>query len=263
MPVKTAPNTRRRIGGLPKLPSTVAETPTVVDALNVFTIMEAERDISCFDGLPGTGKTTAAGFAASRSEKVDWRYCMLPQRATPRAIAEALYVAVFQHKPPAGERLATDLLLDRLVSGDIGLIADEVHHVGLAGMQQLRHLWDKAADEGEQFPLLLVGCGVHQTLEQAAEVRTRIARWVNFDRIADPDSVAAIASSLHPRLAVTSQDVLDRINERIAGYNIRGWHQFAKHIDWATGDSSKGTKPKPLTGADVRKVRSLMHGGGQ
>jgi hypothetical protein len=175
--------------------------------------------------------------------------------------AEALHVAeegVFQHKAPPGERAASNLLLDRLIDGDIGLIADEVDHVGLPGMQQLRHLWDRAAGQGGSFPLLIVGCGVYQTLENADEVRSRVARWVSFDRVDDPADAAIIAAALHPRLAASNPPVIERINERVAGFSIRSWEQFAEHIDYLSSTDPAAKKPKGLTGDDVRQIRTMM-----
>lgn len=145
-----------RAGILPPLPGNVGQTFALQKAVAAFRIMDAELDITCFDGPAGTGKTTACSYAAAESRRT-WRYCILPLRTNPKNLTAKVYEAVFQRSARGTERQMTNMLVDRLCEGGIGLIADEIHHVGLAGAQQLRYLWDQAARQSAPFPMLLVG----------------------------------------------------------------------------------------------------------
>jgi hypothetical protein len=238
------------------VPSAIGRTEPLERAAMAFRLMEAERDISCFDGPPGSGKTTAAAVAANESA-LSWRYCVLPLRANPREITAAVYTAVFNRDADGTERQMSTVLRKRLMDGDIGIIADEIHHCGVTGAQQLRYLWDGASISGSPFPLLLIGANVREQLSKAEEVRSRVARWVRFDQITDPDDIRAIATALHPRLGACSDEVLARINDVITRRSIRNWHQIGKHVKHLP-DSQKDTKnPKPLTATEIKYLRDL------
>ena len=256
MTIQTVP-LLSRAGALPPVPSHVAQTLAVQQATNAVLIMDTLQDITCFDGPAGTGKTTACAYAATRSSRT-WRYCILPLRAHPRDLTATVYEAVFQRQARGTERAMTTMLVERLSEGDIGLIADEVHHVGLAGAQQLRYLWDHAARHDSPFPLLLIGCDVEQELAKADEVRSRIARWVRFDLVTDLEDVRAIAAALHPRLAATKPDVIEKMNERVARRSIRQWHQVAKHIQFLPTTEANGKKVTGLTREDILGLRTLL-----
>jgi hypothetical protein len=246
-----------RAGALPPLPDSVGQTFTLQQAVTAFRIMDDLGDISCFDGPAGTGKTTACSYAAAQSSR-SWRYCVLPLSARPKELIATVYEAVFQRSARGTERLMSSELTDRLSEQDIGLIADEVHHVGLPGAQQLRYLWDAAARHGTPFPLLLVGCNVRQELNKAEEVRGRVARWVSFDVISDLKDVQAIAAALHPRLAATDLKVITGLNDRVARQSIRAWHQIAKHIRYLPSTDPSAKKAAGLTRDDARLLRAFL-----
>lgn len=255
---KTAPASAIvKAGHLPVTPTSVGETSTLRRARLAFRIMDSENDISCFDGPAGTGKTTAASVAAAQSNRA-WRYCTLPLRGNPREITATIYEAVTGRAARGTEREMRAALIERLSDGTIGIIADEVHHVGLPGAQQLRHLWDACGVLGRPFPLLLVGCGVRVELARAEEVRTRVARWVDFDLVTEPEDVVALATALHPRLAATSEKVLVGINERVARRSIRTWSQIAKHIDYLPSSDPNAKKPSSIAATDVHQLRDLL-----
>lgn len=242
-------------GALPPVASNIADLLTVTQARTSVDIGLYRRDITCFNGEPGTGKTTAATLAVQQVGGVDWRYCIPPVKATTKGAMVALYEAVFGFGEPRSERDAVAALVRRLSEGDIGIIIDEVHHVGLVGMQQYRHLWDRVGVHGKPFPMVLVGCKVRETLAQAEEVRSRIARWVLFDTVQHHEDLRTLTARLHPRLALTKHAALDRINERITRGSIREWAKFADHIEFLP--SSRGPA-KGLTQEDIRRLQNLM-----
>jgi hypothetical protein len=246
-----------RAGTLPPLPETVAETYTVQRSTTAFRIMDDLADITCFDGPAGTGKTTACAYAAAQSTRL-WRYSVLPLRAHPKDLIARIYQSVFQRPAHGTERQMATALVERFCEGNIGLIADEVHHVGLPGAQQLRYLWDEAARLGSPFPLLLVGCDVRRELAKAEEVRSRVARWVFFDLVTEEDDVLAIAGALHPRLAATKPDMILKMNDRIARRRIRDWQRISKHIKYLPSTDATGKKVTGLTANDVRQLRDIL-----
>lgn len=214
-PLREAEPVPPTAGQFPPLPDQVAPLLAVTQSNTATRLTVDFRDIACFSGEPGTGKTTAVSLATSRVGGVNWKYCVPPQKATTKGAMLALYESVFGWTGPQNEREATDALVRRLAEGDLGVVIDEVHHVGLLGMQQYRHVWDRTCVFDRPFPMLLVGCNVPETLARADEVRTRIARWVLFDFIQHPDDLATLTRELHPRLAATSEKTLARINENI------------------------------------------------
>jgi hypothetical protein len=242
-------------GKFPPPPEQVAPLRALAQARTATSMAAAFRDITCFSGQPGPGKTTSVTLATRDVDDVTWRYCVPPQRATTKGAMLALYEAVFGWNGPQNEREATDALVRRLAEGDLGVVIDEVHHVGLLGMQQYRHVWDRACILDQAFPMLLVGCDVPATLERADEVRTRIARWVLFDFIQNPEDLKTLTHELHPRLAATSAPALARINDNITDGNIRAWAQFAKHIDFLASTTGRA---RALTGEDVRLLQTMM-----
>lgn len=177
-----------------------------------------------------------------------------PLQANPRAITAAVYTAVFQRDAKGTERQMSSVLKRRMSDGDIGLIADEAHHCGVTGAQQLRYLWDDAHTNGNPFPLLLIGCDVRSQLAKAEEVQSRVGRWVHFDVVTSLTDLRAIATALHPRLAVTSDDVLMRMNDRIARRSLRNWHQIGKHIKYLPDTDPTA---KALTATEIQYLRDL------
>jgi hypothetical protein len=249
-----------RYGGFPSLPGSIGMTDTLQDAVLAFRITDAECDIACFDGAPGAGKTTAASFVIEQSGR-DWRYCRLPQAGSRRDLLEAVYRAVFRRQTTMTASKMFDALVERLMSGDIGVIADEAHHLGVSGIQQLRYLWDEAALHNARFPLLLVGYDLSAELDNADEVRRRIRRWVYFEEYLDTDTATIIAAALHPRLAVTKPAIIKRLNEGLARRSIGNWETLAIHIKYLDTTDPTGTKVTGLDEADVRRLGRLGKGG--
>lgn len=263
--IKTSSPVPLTAGQFPPLPAEVAPIWVTRQAENAVRLTLKYRDITCFDGVTGTGKTTAATLAVTQiqqamdsgTDALRWVYCVPPQRANPKAMMSAVYEAVLHRPAPGTERTITDVLIDRLAEGDIGLVVDEVHHVGVIGMQQLRHLWDRTALIGKPVPLLMVGVNVYPSLDRAREVRNRVARWVQFHNISDTsDDLATFVHVLHPRLAVTPTKVIESINAKVTQGGLRDWFQFAKHIDELPSTSLPG-KPKPLTRDDINLLNLL------
>lgn len=78
---------------------------------------------------------------------------------------------------------------------------------------------------------------------------------VRFDTVHHPKDLATLMEHLHPRLAATSEPTIARLNQRLAG-SIRGWHQFAKHID---GLPSTRENPKAaLTKEEVHEMQNVL-----
>lgn len=236
-------------GKFPDLPTTVATLPTVQHAAIAAAKAVEFRDITCFYGDTGTGKTTAVTYATTHADGVEWRYCVPPQKTNTKGMMLAVYEAVFRVASPKTERDAENAVMHRMAEGDLGLVVDEVHHIGAVGMQKLRNIADQAATYGHPFPMIFVGCDVPSVLAAAREVRGRVARWVPFGYLHDDEDLLDYVTALHPRLAATPINTLRDINERIVDRELRGWHHFAKEIINQPG------KPKALTATEIRHIR--------
>ncbi|QWZ07714.1 ATP-binding protein [Nocardioides panacis] len=258
-PASGNPQALSAFGMLPPMPANWAITETVEDALFAFNITDNEADIACFDGQSGAGKTSTASWAARQSHR-DWRYCTLPLNGNRKDLLSVVYRAVFRiERVPSADHMFNSLI-HRLSVGDIGIIADEAHHLGLRGVQHLRYLWDGVVNRGSRFPMLLVGCDVEPAIESATEVRRRIRRWVHFDEALSDETAVLIASTMHPRLAVTKRELIHRMNNRLAGASIGGWENIAIHIDYLTATPTSG-KAQPLTAKDAERIARILHGG--
>jgi hypothetical protein len=71
----TNPPHRSHSGAAPPVPDRVGQTSSLKQALMAFRYMEQLRDMSCFDGPAGSGKTTACSIG---SRPVEWCKSLAP-----------------------------------------------------------------------------------------------------------------------------------------------------------------------------------------
>jgi hypothetical protein len=245
-------------GRLPELPPRLVKTKRLRYAFEQFRKTVLERDITAFSGPSGTGKTTCAAYCA-RQVRTTFRYFQLPQTADPEEVTRKASEAVFDRSPRGAEREVANELVDMLAREDLGLIADEVHLVGRRGVQQLRYLWDEVARQnGRGCPLILIGADVTATVAEVKELRSRIARIVDF-RAQTEDEILAFACELHPRLAATPTKLLRKLDHKYGAGSMRQWQQIAKEIKYLP--STELSASAALSAEDVDRICTSLAGG--
>lgn len=184
--------------------------------------------IVTFDGAAGTGKTTTATVAANQSP-LRFVYTKLRHGARTKETAEALFAALHPHEPLpekyAERRLINDCT-EALKAGNVGVIADEVHRIGVPGMLLLSNIWDTVKNEtGRGFPLFLVGCRVHTAISSVEELDTRVLARVPFHPLS-VDEVVPTVQAIDSRCAATPADRLAQVDKLFAHGNLRLWRNF-------------------------------------
>lgn len=222
------PNADVQVGPLPYL-----DGPTVPTPLFDFGYSQAQFGIQLggivtFDGPAGTGKTTTSTVTAAESN-IRFVYTKLRHGARTRETAEALFTALHPHEA-LGERSKERQLIqdsaEALMAGNVGVIADEVHRIGIPGMLLLSSVWDTVKNKnGRGFPLFLVGCNVHTAIATVEELDTRILARANFRPLA-LDDVLPVVQAMNTRCAATPLPRLAQVDKLWARGNLRRWRTF-------------------------------------
>ncbi len=230
------------VGPLPHL-----DGPTVTTPMFDFGHSQAEFGIQLggivtFDGPAGTGKTTTATVTAAES-KIRFVYTKLRHGARTKETAEALFAALHPHEALRDRTKERQLIADctdALMAGNVGVIADEVHRIGLPGMLLLCSVWDDVKNQtGRGFPLFLVGCNVHSAIATVEELDTRILARANFHPLA-VDDVLPVVQAMNTRCAATPESRLAQVDKLWARGNLRRWRTF---MNITNIDPNKANEP--------------------
>lgn len=169
-------------------------------------------------------------------------------------VAASLYEALTGEREARGrvkQHAMRDRCLDVLADGRTGVIADDVHIIGVKGLQTLRWYHDQvvairdADDAG--FPLWLVGVDVLSAVESCAELSSRLDDWTRFEHLKIEDVVHHVRG-LHPRLAETDYKRIVELDARGRG-NLREWTKIFRTLRLLWPDATG-----PLTADDVRNL---------
>lgn len=215
-------------GKLPRLTTPPVSAPWFDLGLSQARLGIKHRAIVTFDGPSGTGKTTTATVAAAESP-IQFRYTKLRLGARTKEVAESLYLAVHTDRDlPArrSERALLEECTETLRVGNIGLFADEVHRIGLAGMFALANIWDTVLqEEGRAFPLFLAGANVEAAIKKAPELDTRIFLRASFAPL-ERDEIVPVVQAMDQRFAATPVKRLEQFDRLYAKGNLRRWNHF-------------------------------------
>ena len=191
------------------------------------------RGITTFDGPSGTGKTTTA-VSLARESPMRFAYLQLRHRAGTNEVAEAIYQALHNgHRlgSRASKRHYIDESTDSLCSGRIGLIADEVHYIGVPGMILLAQMWESVRMyTGQGFPLFLIGSEVNGAISSAPELDTRVIARASFHFLEGDDLLAAI-NTMDSRCAATPDQRLLDIDKACCRGRLRLWRTFIRIVN--------------------------------
>jgi len=225
---------------LPPLPKQVVRTPDYRRGHFVCRLAVQTGAIGTISGPSGAGKTTTV---VSYLRENDTRnvYIQLPQRARVRDVIAKLWEGMTGL--PSEQRRQREMendLVDLLADGMTCIVADEIHNVGIIGMQALRYLHDRVvahrnhglgqdAQEVGGFPLLLVGLDVALAIAQAEELQTRAGLGYEFKTVPQ-DNVVEVASGMHPSLAATTPTRLLMLDKRYCKGNLRRWSNVVRNL---------------------------------
>jgi hypothetical protein len=208
-----------------------------------------DKTIATFSGMSGTGKTTTAVYLA-RQTPVRFVYVKLKHRAGTKEVATALFKALHGGQNLSGRVNESDYIdecTDTLLAGNIGVIADEVHYIGVPGMLLLAQVWDSVnCYMGEGFPLFLVGAEVNEAVAVAPELATRVGPRATFYPL-DGDDLLSALRAMDPRCAATPSRRLEKVDRLFCHGLLRLWKDF---IEAANRDPARAGEE--ISAAEVR-----------
>lgn len=214
---------------LPFLQHDLVPTPSLKLASALVKLALDMQGLLVLDGPSGTGKTSAAVWLARQNPEWRWAYLQVPHTVrfdeVPAHVQEAITGYPAHGKVRDIQRENVRLLSEHHVA----FIADEVQHAGTKGIQAMRYLADlttMGATGGT--PILLVGHGSLNAASTAPEMLDRLVGTAEFALLGG-GALLEFTSTLHPRLAVTSDDIIGRLDDECAGNgSLRSWHTIAK-----------------------------------
>lgn len=258
-----APAPSRAPSSLPPLPQVLVRTSDFRRGQMVCRLTVKQGGIGTLGGPSGAGKTTTV-VAYLTEHGVRHVYVQLPQNARVRDVIALVWEALTGH--PAGNlkqrELENDLVL-LLGDGQTCVVADEVHNVGVLGMQALRYLHDRVvahrnrglgptSPEQGGFPLLLVGTDVAQAITSAEELGTRAGLHYEFEAI-PRDRVHQVVGQMDPRLAATGKQQVEALDKRYCKGNLRRWRNLIRNL----GDLRDPGDQSGLTNEEVKDLLTL------
>lgn len=238
------------VGALPRLPVTPVSTTCFDTGCYTATMAYRMRSIVTFNGPSGTGKTVTA-VSAVKDLPMRFIYVKLRHRAGTKEVATAIH-AVLHPTDRLGVRVREadyiDACVDALSMGTIGIIADEVHYIGVPGLIMLAQLWESVQNEtGTGFPMLLVGSDVNAAASAAPELATRLTGSVNFGPLEDEELLDVLAT-IDERCAATKPTLLRKVNKVYARGLLRYWSTFIKVMNMDPAQSGKPISPDEIRG---------------
>ena len=188
--------------------------------------------IAAVSGKPGCGKTFAVDHFVRTHPSMSgrtWHWLDMPPKPTTKEVTVRLLDALGERRPRgATEYELTELLDPALIRLSPVVVIDEAQNLKTDGLQQLRYLHDRG--QGRSWALLLVGSTVKEALNGAAELGSRVSRWVTFTPLSDRAQLLQALRGWHPVFEATSADLLLRVDAVYAQGNFRLWAQFLQTL---------------------------------
>lgn len=248
----TAATTAAAPDRLPILQHDLVPTPSLKFASVLVTLALDMQGLLVLDGPAGTGKTSAAVWLARQNPEWRWAYLQVPHTVrfdeVPAHVQEAITGYPAHGKVRDIQRENVRLLREHHVA----FIADEVQHAGTKGIQAVRYLADLTAmGPTGGTPILLVGHGSLNAASTAPEMLDRLVGTAEFALLGG-GALLEFVAILHPRLAVTSDDIIARLDDECAGNgSLRSWHTIAGLL---TRVSPHEPDDRPVTAPEVRRI---------
>lgn len=207
----------------------VVPTPGLLLASSLAQVALDVGGLLVLDGPSGTGKTTGAAWIARQHPEWTWAYLQVPSRVrgeeVPAHVQEAITGYPARGRVRDIQRESVRLLGERRIA----FIADEVQHAGPVGLQALRYLGD-LTDMGPAgaAPIFYIGHGSLAAVSRVPELLDRLVGDATFGLLAGGELLGFV-HTLHPRLAVTSDEIVMRLDDQCAGNgSLRSWHTIVE-----------------------------------
>lgn len=187
------------------------------------------RGICVLSGAVGLGKTFTAKAVRDEllSEQVACPWVTMPDTPSKKEVLSELWEHLLcGYSDRLTERqLRRDVithLRDLTVDRDVVVFVDEAHTLRARGLQTLRTLHQKAADDDVTFTLVLIGSTLDLSLRDAPELDDRAGTGWAFK----PLETGVLVSTLtrwHPVWAATAPSVLVQLDEEYCQGSMRRW----------------------------------------
>lgn len=246
-------------GGLPILDAAPVSTPWFDRGKVQAATAVKLGGIATFSGESGTGKTTTA-VSHAKTSPMRFVYMQLRHRAGTRDVAEALHKALLPNQsrtPRMRERLFIEECADTLMTGNLGVIADEVHYIGVPGMILLAQIWESVRmTTGQGFPLFLVGSEVNGAIASAPELDTRVAARANFYPLHGQVLLDTV-KAMDGRCAATPDERLKQVNKLWGRGYLRYWRTFVRTVNLDPSRAGTEITVEEVKGFLVNQGRTL------
>lgn len=195
--------------------------------------------IAAISGRPGSGKTFSVDYFLHRDPVMAGKPFLWIEpsvNATTKALAiilcRELDVKVSNRD---SEFIVVEELMPALRESNAVIAVDEAQRLSTGCLQQLRYFHDRCfptrPGDPSGWTLLLSGSSVDRSLGSAAELASRVAAWVRFDKMESKELLQALRA-WHPLLAQMDPRLLLLIDQQRCQGVWRDWAQFlAAYID--------------------------------
>jgi len=247
-------------GSLPILDGEPVSTPWYDLGRSQATTAVLLRGIATFSGKSGTGKTTTA-VSQAQAAPMRFVYMQLRHRAGTRDVAQSLYESLHPQDDEGMTRTREREFIrgctDTLLAGNIGVVADEVHYIGVPGMILLAQIWESVRmATGKGFPLFLVGSKVNAAIASAPELDTRVAARANFYPLRSPDLLKAV-KAMDARCQATPDDRLLQVDRLWGRGRLRYWRTFMATVNLDPAKAGREITVTEIKGFLVNQGRTL------
>ena len=185
------------------------------------------NQIGLIDGLPGTGKTTFAQYAAERCGRPS-AIAVMPENPAPLDFLRISITAVTGHNPHGGTKTEMEAeLIESLSTWQGLLIVDEVQNVRFRGLNEARYIHDITRPK---FPMLLLGHRALQSVQEnpTLDSRVRIRRVFKALQGAELfETVRTISTAFNDQ----PDDVIRYADDKWGRGNLRRWVSLVETLD--------------------------------
>jgi hypothetical protein len=246
-----------------RLPGTesaaVVRTESYVDALRAVSHAATRRQLVCFYGDPGSGKSLSALSACQALTIRPFYVGIAPSKSGKDVEAEIWSKIDPEEFVPSASRFTMRRgIVKRLAERPCVLVIDEFDLTKGEGLDVLRFLLEQRRAKAG---FVVVGSEADRLLATCRPLYSRCARWVSFGTPARA-SLLPYLRAYHPLLAATPDEALLRIDREWAHGNLREWAKFLEAALRVGASPDRGLSD-PEIGLSYRAINRPSDRGGR